>query len=221
MSSRKPFRSLSATAAPLRRLNVDTDAIIPGTQLLKVAKGGFGQGLFYNWRVREDGTEDPDFVLNKPQYRNAEILLAGHNFACGSSREVAVWALRDYGFRCIIAPSYGNIFYSNALKNGLLPVTLAEEDVELIADEVEASQGAKPVTVDLEACTVTSPEGTSFAFSVPDIYRQAIIDALDPIDATLRFREDIIAFQNEDRRKRPWAYFEERTISLADFGVDA
>jgi 3-isopropylmalate/(R)-2-methylmalate dehydratase small subunit len=217
--SRIPFRRIEAVAAPLRRLNVDTDAIIPGTQLLKVAKGGFGQGLFYNWRFREDGTPDPDFVLNKPQYRQAEILLAGHNFACGSSREVAVWALRDYGFRCVIAPSFGNIFYSNALKNGLLPVVLPEDDVDVIADEVEASQGAKRITVDLVAQTVATPEGCLMSFRVPEIYRHAMLDALDPIAATLRFRDDIIGFQKRDRIERPWAYFGPRSIGPADFGA--
>ncbi len=141
----KPFRQLSGVAAPLRRVNVDTDAISPGSQLVKVSvsKTGFGPCLFYNWRHDENGVEDPEFVLNKPQYRGAEILLTGHNFACGSSREVAVWALRDYGFRCVIAPSFGNIFYANMFKNGLLPVVLAEEDVEAISDEVEESAGGK------------------------------------------------------------------------------
>lgn len=219
--SRKAFVRLEAVAAPLRRLNVDTDAIIPGTQLLKVAKGGFGEGLFYNWRHREDGSEDPDFVLNKPQFREAEILLAGHNFACGSSREVAAWALRDYGFRCVIAPSFGNIFYSNALKNGLLPVILPEDEVDAICDEVEASQGRGKLVVDLPAQTVASPSGKLLRFRVPDIYRQAMIDALDPISATLRFREDIIAFQNRDRKMRPWAYFGPRTIGGDDFEVKA
>ena len=219
--SRQAFVRLEAVAAPLRRLNVDTDAIIPGTQLLKVAKGGFGNGLFYNWRHREDGSEDPDFVLNKPQYREAEILLAGHNFACGSSREVAAWALRDYGFRCVIAPSFGNIFYSNALKNGLLPVILPEDEVDAMCDEVEASQGRGKLLVDLPAQTVTSPSGKRLPFRVPDIYRQAMIDALDPISATLRFRDDIISFQNHDRTARHWAYFGPRIIGQEDFEVKA
>jgi len=221
VTGRKPFRRLEAVAAPLRRLNVDTDAIIPGTQLLKVAKGGFGQGLFYNWRYREDGSKDPEFILNREPYRHAEVLLAGHNFACGSSREVAAWALRDYGFRCVIAPSFGNIFYSNALKNGLLPVMLDEDDVDAVADEVEARQGACRVIIDLVEKVVVSPGGRQLAFNVPDIYRQAMMDALDPISATLRYRDDIIAFQNRDRRLRPWAYFGERTLSAADFGAEA
>jgi 3-isopropylmalate/(R)-2-methylmalate dehydratase small subunit len=204
------FRKLTAIAAPLRRVNVDTDAITPGSQLLKVSvsKHGYGPCLFYNWRHREDGSEEPDFVLNKPRYRAAQILLAGHNFACGSSREVAVWALRDYGFRCVIAPSFGNIFFANAFKNGLLPVVIAEEDVEAIAEEVERSAGAEPVTVDLEQNQVVSPSGRVFVFRAPEIYRQALLDGLDPISATLRFADRISEFQQQDRRKRPWAYFE-------------
>lgn len=215
----QPFRKLTAVAAPLRRVNVDTDAITPGAQLLKVAvkKDGYGSCLFYNWRHREDGTEEPDFVLNKPAFRTASILLAGHNFACGSSREVAVWALRDYGFRCVIAPSFGNIFYSNALKNGLLPVVIAEEDVEAIADEVEQAKNPGLVTVDLESCRVTSPYGNTYRFRIAENHRQALLHGLDAIAATLRFADRIVAFQEEDRRRRPWAYFGGPGISAASF----
>jgi 3-isopropylmalate/(R)-2-methylmalate dehydratase small subunit len=203
------FRRLTAIAAPLRRVNVDTDALSPGSELLKVAvsKRGYGECLFHHWRYREDGTEDPGFVLNREPYRAAGILLAGHNFGCGSSREVAVWALRDYGFRCVIAPSFGNILYGNMLKNGLLPVVLPEDDVERIADEVEARGGVQAVTVDLEANQVLSPSGCVYSFRVPEIYRQALLDGLDAIAATLRFREAILAFQERDRARRPWAYF--------------
>jgi 3-isopropylmalate/(R)-2-methylmalate dehydratase small subunit len=215
----RPFTRLDAVAAPLRRLNVDTDAIIPGNQIVRmsVAKAGFGDGLFYNWRHRADGTEDPAFVLNRPPYRDAKILLAGHNFACGSSREVAVWALRDGGFRCVIAPSYGGIFYANCFKNGVLPVVLPEEEVERLCDEVEASQGRGHVVVDLEACTVTSPEGRALDFALPEIFRQALIGGLDPISATLRFSDDILAFQQQDRAKRPWAYFGGPGLTAASF----
>lgn len=215
----KAFKILTATAAPLRRLNVDTDAITPGAQLLKVsvAKEGYGQCLFYNWRFKEDDTPEPDFVLNKEPYKTAQILLAGHNFACGSSREVAVWALRDYGFRCVIAPSFGNIFYSNMFKNGLLPVVIAEEDVESVCDEVEACNGAKPVTVSLENNTVTSPSGKTFSFKVPEIYRQALLDGLDQISATKRFAQSIVDFQQRDRKRRSWAYREGKEISLDSF----
>lgn len=219
----QPFRKLTAVAAPLRRVNVDTDAIAPGSQLLKVsvAKSGYGPCLFYNWRHREDGTEEPDFVLNKPAYRTASILLAGHNFACGSSREVAVWALRDYGFRCVIAPSFGNIFYSSAVQNGLLPVVIAEEDVEAVADEVEQSKAAGLVTVDLASCEVVSPYGNVYRFSIAENHRQALLHGLDAISATLRFADRIVAFQQQDRRKRAWAYFGGPGISEASFKEDA
>jgi 3-isopropylmalate/(R)-2-methylmalate dehydratase small subunit len=219
----QPFRKVTAVAAPLRRVNVDTDAITPGSQLLKVsvAKNGYGPCLFYNWRHREDGTEEPDFVLNKPAYRTASILLAGHNFACGSSREVAVWALRDYGFRCVIAPSFGNIFYSNALKNGLLPVVLAEEDVEAIADEVEQSKAAGLVTVDLESGEVVSPYGNVYGFKIAENHRQALLHGLDAISATLRFADKIVAFQERDRRRRAWAYFGGPGLCMASFDSGA
>ena len=215
----QPFRSITGIAAPLRRVNVDTDAISPGSQLMKVsvAKTGYGPCLFYNWRHREDGTEDPDFVLNKAPYRNATILLAGHNFACGSSREVAVWALRDYGFRCVIAPSFGNIFYANMFKNGLLPVTIDEGEVERIADEIEQAQGARPLTISLEDNRVVSPSGASYEFHVPEIYRHALLEGLDPISATLAFKNEIIAFQTADRTKRAWAYFGGSGVSASSF----
>jgi 3-isopropylmalate/(R)-2-methylmalate dehydratase small subunit len=213
----QPFTHLTGVAAPLKRVNVDTDAIIPGAQLLKVAKGGFGQGLFYNWRHQADGSEDPDFVLNKPPYREAKILLAGHNFACGSSREVAAWALRDWGFRAVIAPSYGAIFYANALKNGLLPVIIPEEDVEALAQEVEESQGRGLVGVDLEARVVTSPSGRTFPFTLAENHRQALLHGLEPIAATLRFKDEIVAFQGADRARRPWAYFGGPGISARSF----
>lgn len=218
----KPFKKITAVAAPLRRVNVDTDAITPGAQLLKVSvtKEGYGQCLFYNWRHREDGTEEPQFVLNQEPYRNAEILLAGHNFACGSSREVAVWALRDYGFRCVVAPSFGNIFYSNTFKNGLLPVVIPEEDVEFIAGEVEASRGAGRVTVDLEENKVVSPSGRVFEFRVAEIHRQALLHGLDAISATLRFADEIVRFQAEDRQRRPWAYFGGKELSAESFEPD-
>lgn len=215
----QPFRSITGIVAPLRRVNVDTDAISPGSQLLKVsvAKTGYGPCLFYNWRHKEDGAEDPDFVLNKAPYRDATILLAGHNFACGSSREVAVWALRDYGFRCVIAPSFGSIFYANMFKNGLLPVTIDENDVEEIADEIEESQGAHPLTVSLEENRILGPSGTTYEFYVPEIYRRALLKGLDPISATLVFKEDIVEFQKADRVKRAWAYLGAAGVSASSF----
>jgi 3-isopropylmalate/(R)-2-methylmalate dehydratase small subunit len=203
----EPFVRLTAVAVPLMRVNVDTDAIIPGTQLMKmsVSNKGFGWGLFYNWRYREDGSEDPEFVLNTEPYRNGRILIAGQNFACGSSREPAVWALRDYGFRCVIAPSYGSIFYANAPKNGVLPIILREDEVRTLADEVERSNSHE-LSVDLESCEVVSPSQKRYRFSLIEIYRQALLHGLDPIAATLRFSEEIGNFQKVDEKRRSWAY---------------
>lgn len=203
------FTVITGIAAPLMRQNVDTDAIIPGKEHIhmKVAKSGYGEGLFGQWRyIDGNRTEDPDFVLNRPQYRKAIILLAGANFGCGSSREVAVWALRDFGIRCIIAPSYGFIFYNNCFKNGLLPVILTEEQVEELARQVEQSEGKGMVTVDLQKCVVTAPGGQTFPFTVNRVFREALLEGLDAIDATLRFEHEISAFQKRDKVKRPWVY---------------
>jgi len=158
-----PFVRHAGRVAALPRVNVDTDCIIPGSELLKVAKTGFGEGLFAGWRYAKgaggDRTEDPTFVLNREPYRGATILLAGRNFACGSSRETAVWALRDFGFRAVIAPSFGFIFYANCFQNGVLAVELDDSAVEALARQVEESGGHAPLTVDLETCRVVAPDG--------------------------------------------------------------
>jgi 3-isopropylmalate/(R)-2-methylmalate dehydratase small subunit len=204
------FSKLTGVAAPLMRDNVDTDAIIPGSQLLFVGKSGFGDGLFAEWRydeaTRESRKEDPDFLLNREPYREATILLAGVNFACGSSREPAVWALRDFGIRCIIAESYGHIFYASCFKNGLLPVTLPLEQVEEIARQVDDSQGRNQVTVDLIESTVIAPDGKRFGFEVADMYRNALLEGLDAISATLRYKDRFDEYRQRDVVKRPWIY---------------
>jgi 3-isopropylmalate/(R)-2-methylmalate dehydratase small subunit len=207
----RKFTKLTGVAAPLMRDNVDTDAIIPGSQLLFVGKSGFSSGLFAEWRYdnasREDRKENPDFLLNHEPYRDAKILLAGVNFACGSSREPAVWALRDFGIRCIIAESYGHIFYASCFKNGLLPVTLPLEQVEELARQVNDSEGRDSVTVDLIESTVIAPDGQHFGFEVADMYRNALLEGLDDISATLRYKDEFDEFRQRDRRKRPWIYF--------------
>jgi 3-isopropylmalate/(R)-2-methylmalate dehydratase small subunit len=204
------FTKLTGVAAPLMRDNVDTDAIIPGSQLLFVGKSGFGEGLFAEWRydeaTREDRAENPDFVLNREPYRDATILLAGVNFACGSSREPAVWALRDFGIRCVIAESYGHIFYNSCFKNGLLPVTLPLKQVEEIARQVNASQGRGLVTVDLIESTVIPPDEQRFGFEVADLYRNTLLEGLDAISATLRYKDLFDEFRQRDRVRRPWIY---------------
>jgi 3-isopropylmalate/(R)-2-methylmalate dehydratase small subunit len=201
------FVSLTHVAAPLMRRNIDTDAIIPGKELMKVAKSGYGEGLFGQWRYKDDQrTENPDFVLNREPYRSARILLAGENFGCGSSREVAVWALRDFGIRSVIAPSFAYIFFNNCFKNGLLPVILPVRHVEELSKQIEKSQGQGLVTIDLESCTVIAPQGEEFPFEIDRFHREALLQGLDAIDATLHFLGEIDAFQKRDRLKRPWVY---------------
>jgi 3-isopropylmalate/(R)-2-methylmalate dehydratase small subunit len=198
---------ITGIAAPLMLVNIDTDAIIPGKELMKVTKSGYGDGLFAGWRYLDQGRrENPEFVLNIPPYGDAKILLAGRNFACGSSREVAVWALKDFGIRCVIAPSFGFIFYSNCFKNGLLPVVLRDNDVEKLASQVKERGGTGPITVDLESCIVIGPDGDKYFFSIAKIYRDALLGGLDVIDATLKFVSEIARFQRLDRKKRPWLY---------------
>ena len=201
------FTKITGIAVPLVRRNIDTDAIIPGKELTKVEKTGYGDGLFGQWRYLDGKRkENPDFILNRSPYRNAIILLADANFGCGSSREAAVWALTGFGIRCVIAPSFGPIFFNNSFKNGLLPVVLQDSQVHELASQVESSNGKAPVTVDLEKCQVTGPQKQVYPFTVNDIYREMLLQGLDPIDATLRYEPWIAAFQEKDMDDRPWIY---------------
>lgn len=201
------FTIITGIAAPFMRRNIDTDAIIPGKELMKLAKSGYGGGLFGQWRyIDGKRKENPDFILNKPTYRKAIILLAGANFGCGSSREAAVWALRDFGIRCVLASSFGSIFYYNCFKNSLLPVILPDNQVEELARQVEQSDGSGLVIVDLESCRVIAPNGQIFQFTVNKLQREMLLEGLDAIDATLRFEHEINAFQANDKLKRPWIY---------------
>ena len=204
------FIRLTAVAAPLLRSNIDTDAITPGDRLLRVQKTGYADALFANWRLQlsEDGQhrENPDFVLNQQPYDKAGILLAGPNFGCGSSRETAVWALRDWGIKTVIAPSFGAIFQANCFKNGLLPVVLPFEQIQTIAEQVFASDGEGKVTVDLQEGTVESPLGSSYSFSISEYQRAVLLKGLDPISAALLYREEIDVFQTRDGANRPWVY---------------
>ena len=213
----RAFDRIEAVAAPLVRPNIDTDLIISGDHCMKVSNKGFAEGLFANWRyltgpggyVRDGGgalVPDESFVLNQPAYRGAEILLGGVNFACGSSREHAVWALHDWGIRAVIAPSFGNIFYANCFKNGLLPVTLPLDAIEAIAAEVAPAPQANKVIVDLVEMVVVSPSGTTYRFEIGEFYRLVLLEGLNPIDAVLRYEEEIGGFQAADRGRRPWIY---------------
>jgi 3-isopropylmalate/(R)-2-methylmalate dehydratase small subunit len=204
------FTTLEGTAAPLLRANIDTDAILPSrflTRINETGKDGFGGFLFGDWRFEKDEkTPKPDFVLNQPIYKDAKIMLARDNFGCGSSREHAVWALKGYGIRCVIAPSFGEIFFNNCFKNMVLPVVLAEDAVEAIAVQVEAGQ--RTVSVDLEAQTVASPDGTAYHFDIDAARKNALLKGLDAIGVTLQGWDRIKAWQDADRVKRPWNYLD-------------
>ncbi len=204
----QPFTQLTAVAMPLIRANVDTDAIIPSREMKKVSKKGLSEGLFAGWRYLEVGgrTPNPDFVMNKPEYRNAEIILGGVNFGCGSSREHAVWALAEYGFRAIIAPSFAPIFQANCVTNGILPVELPEEAIARLADAVAADPQSRKVHIDLPAQTVTGPDGAAFRFEISEEAKEMLVEGLDPIDLTLKQRDRILAVQEQARAERPWSF---------------
>ncbi|MCB0185939.1 MAG: 3-isopropylmalate dehydratase small subunit [Caldilineaceae bacterium] len=176
----QPFKKLTATAAPLRAENVDTDQIIPARFLTAVTKEGMGDGLFSSWRYNSDGTPKEGFVLNKPEYKGADILIAGRNFGSGSSREHAVWALTEYGFRCVITPGFADIFYNNSLKNGLLLVPLPEETVNMLLDLVEEEPETE-IAVDLESQTVTLPDGQTHKFNIDPFRKICLLEGLDDL----------------------------------------
>jgi 3-isopropylmalate/(R)-2-methylmalate dehydratase small subunit len=202
------FIKITGIAAPLMRRNIDTDAIIPGKEMTRVEKTSYGDGLFGQWRYLDGNRkENPDFILNKTPYRDAIILLADANFGCGSSREAAVWALTGFGIRCVVAPSFAAIFFNNCFKNGLLPVILQDSQVHELARQVEESNGEGLITVDLEKCQVIGPGKQDYSFTVNEIFREMLLQGLDPIDATLRYESKITAFQEKDRLTRPWIYY--------------
>ncbi len=210
----EPFTRHTGLVAPLDRANVDTDAIIPKQYLKSVQRTGFGPNLFDDWRYLDPGEpgadssarrEKPDFVLNQPRYRGAQILLARENFACGSSREHAVWALTDYGFRAVIAPSFADIFYSNSFKNGLLPVRLDADTVDRLFRETQANAGYR-LTVDLEQQQVVTPDGTAFAFEVDAFRRECLLEGLDDIGLTLQYADDIRAYEERRKAEAPWLF---------------
>jgi len=197
------FTTLSGIAAPLPVVNVDTDMIIPKQYLKTIERTGLGRGLFDEMRYAEDGSENPDFVLNKPQYREAQILIAGENFGCGSSREHAPWAIKDFGIRCVIAPSFADIFYNNCFKNGILPIALPQDQVDLLMREAEKGANAR-FEVDLEAQTVTTPEGEVLSFEVDAFKKHCLLEGLDDIGLTLSKADAIDSFEARAAQSRPW-----------------
>ncbi|MBM3567417.1 MAG: 3-isopropylmalate dehydratase small subunit [Alphaproteobacteria bacterium] len=204
---------IKGVAAPLLRINVDTDQIIPGPEIMASVDESYarwGTGLFAYWRYLDGAggahTPNPEFVLNRPPYDRAVILLADRNFGCGSSREPAPKALRGFGIRAVIAPSFGGIFFNNCFRNGVLPIELSIEAVRELAGQVERSQGRGEISVDLEAQRITAPEGDGYGFRTPPLLRRMLLEGLDEIGATLARRGEIEGFRGRDRSRRPWAY---------------
>lgn len=193
-------------AAPLLHINIDTDQITPGKELVRMRSEGAAPSLFAYWRYIGDREPNPNFILNREPWNKARILLADRNFGCGSSRETAPMALRAWGFRAVIAPSFGGIFYNNCFRNGLLPVELPIEDIKEIAAQMESAQGHARTIVDLENQTVTAPDGTAFSFRTPSVLRDMLLLGIDEIDLTLRRQREIEVFRAGDRARRPWAY---------------
>jgi 3-isopropylmalate/(R)-2-methylmalate dehydratase small subunit len=197
------FTTLTGIAAPMPLINVDTDMIIPKQFLKTIKRSGLGVNLFDEMRYDDQGNEIPDFVLNKPAYREAQILVAGENFGCGSSREHAPWALLDFGIRCVIAPSFADIFFNNCFKNGILPIVLPQEEVDKLMDDAE--RGANAVlTVDLENQTISGPDGGTIAFEVDPHRKHCLLNGLDDIGLTLEKSASIEAFEAQAAQARPW-----------------
>jgi 3-isopropylmalate/(R)-2-methylmalate dehydratase small subunit len=203
-----PFTVHTGVAAALLRNNVDTDAIIPSREMTSVGKTGLAKGLFANWRYRDLATRDvePDFVLNRASQAGTSILLAGHNFGCGSSREHAVWALAEWGIRAIVAPSFGAIFFDNCVRNGLLPVVLPEADVHALASAVEADPQTRVITLDLPAGQLRGPCGIDHAITLGAEQRELLLTGLDPIARSLQMLPQIEAFEAADCQRHAWLY---------------
>jgi len=208
------FTTLDGLVMPLDRPNVDTDAIIPKQYLKSVKRSGFGPNLFDDWRYLDPGEPgqdhsqrrpNPDFVLNNPRYQGAQILLGRENFGCGSSREHAVWALEDAGFRVVMAPSFADIFFNNCFKNGVLPIVVDSAVMDRLFAEVEASEGYR-LKVDLEAQTITTPGGECIAFEVDAFRKHCLLNGLDDIGLTLQHAEDIRAYESRRRQEAPWLF---------------
>ena len=201
------FTTLTGVAAPLPLINIDTDMIIPKQFLKTIKRTGLGKNLFDEMRYQDDGSENPDFVLNKPAYRNATILVAGDNFGCGSSREHAPWALADFGIRCVISTSFADIFYNNCFNNGILPIRVTAEELEKLMDD--ASRGANAtLTVDLESQTIKGPDGGSVSFELDPFLKHRMLNGLDQVGLTLEFAPAIDTYEQQGRSSTPWLFAE-------------
>jgi 3-isopropylmalate/(R)-2-methylmalate dehydratase small subunit len=198
------FTELTGVAAPLPMINVDTDMIIPKDYLKTIERTGLGTGLFAELRYNDDGSENKDFVLNQPAYRKAQILVAGDNFGCGSSREHAPWALLDFGIRCVISTSFADIFFNNCFKNGILPVTVSKEDLAKLMDDAERGANAT-ITVDLASQEIHGPDGGTVKFEVDAFRKHCLLNGLDDIGLTLEKHDRIVRYEEQAALARPWA----------------
>ena len=197
------FEKLSGIAAPMPLVNIDTDMIIPKVFLKTIQRTGFGKNLFDEMRYNRDGTEIEDFVLNKPQYRDAQILIAGDNFGCGSSREHAPWAIADFGIKCIVSTSFADIFFNNCFKNGILPIVLPQETVDVLMADAEKGANAR-MEVDLEEQTITTSDGDTFAFEVDAFKKHCLLNGLDDIGLTMEKADSIDAYESRAKEQFPW-----------------
>ena len=197
------FTEITGTAAPMPLVNIDTDMIIPKVFLKTIKRSGLGVNLFDEMRYDREGNEIPDFVLNQPQYRDAQILVAGDNFGCGLSREHAPWAILDFGIRCVIAPSFADIFYNNCFKNGILPIALPQEQVDVLMKDAEKGSNAR-MTIDLEGQTVTTSDGETFPFEVDAFKKHCLLNGLDDIGLTLEKGAAIDSYEDSLGQSRPW-----------------
>jgi len=197
------FTTLEGVAAPLKIINVDTDMIIPKQYLKTIKRTGLGKGLFSEQRYNDDGSENEDFVLNKPAYRNAKILVAGDNFGCGSSREHAPWALADFGIKCVISTSFGDIFYNNCFKNGILPIRVSQEELEKLFDDADRGANAT-MTVDLGAQEIRGPDGGTIHFEIDPFRKHCLYNGLDDIGLTMQKAASIDSYEGKASADRPW-----------------
>jgi len=197
------FTRLTGVAAPLPIVNIDTDMIIPKDYLKTIERTGLGRGLFADMRYNQDGSENPDFVLNKPAYRQTKILVAGDNFGCGSSREHAPWALADFGIRCVIATSFADIFYNNCFKNGILPIKVSPQDLEKLLDDASRGSNAT-LTIDLEAQEIYGPDGGVLPFDIDAFRRHCLLNGLDDIGLTMQKEDHIDHFEAQLESQQPW-----------------
>ena len=198
------FTKLEGVAAPLPLVNIDTDMIIPKQYLKTIKRTGLGKGLFAELRLDENGKERPDFVLNKPAYRSAQILVTGENFGCGSSREHAPWALLDYGIRCVISTSFADIFYNNCFQNGILPIVVKPDELEKLMDDAERGSNAR-LTIDLESQTIKGPDGGTITFDIDPNRKHRLLNGLDDIGLTLEKAPKIDDYEKKTAESRPWA----------------